>query len=247
MGVEDDLTPAEPTPEELYLGERIANLAQHPSDEARARIMAAVRSTAMPATAPRRRSAVRRRWRLALAGFGAACLFLSISAGALAASSDALPNSPAYELRRFEENLRVAVADPREQARLRLQFAAERVRQAKAEIRRGNVSVATKLLSDSRHDLEEAQIELHDIHDQSKASDLAREHDRVQSDAASEQNQLETNDKGRDVVSPPGQPSPTPGDGSNVPAPEGTTLPTANPNASPANNSDGSPDHAPTP
>ena len=48
MGVEGDLVPAQPSDEELRIGARIAGLAQNPSDEARARIMAAVRSTTMP-------------------------------------------------------------------------------------------------------------------------------------------------------------------------------------------------------
>src|ERR1700682_4206857 len=180
MGVDDDLTPAQPTPDELRVGALITNLAQDPSDEARARIMAAVRSAPMPATAPRRRVAMGSRWRMALVGFGATGLLFSASAGALAASSDALPRSPAYGLRRFEENLRVAVADSHQQPRLHLQFASERLRQAKAQLRRGDVSDAARLLSDSKHDLEDAQTELQNIHDPSEVLDLASEKARLQ-------------------------------------------------------------------
>jgi hypothetical protein len=238
MGVEDDLVPAQPSDEELRIGARIAGLAQDPSDEARARIMAAVRSTPMPAAGSRRRVAMRRQWRVALAGFGATALLLGASAGALAASSDALPSSPAYGLRRFQENLRVAVADQHQQPRLRLQFAAEKLRQAKVEASHGDVSDAAKLLSDCQHDLEDAQAELHDINDPSEVQNLSTEKAQLQADAANQQGQVETIANGGTTVVPSSPPSQTPGDEQNPapvePAPEGP-LPPAAPSAPPEN------------
>jgi hypothetical protein len=222
VGVDEDVDPGPPTPEDQALAARIAHLAQEPSVEARARIMAAVRSTPMPATAPRSRFASGRRWRVALVGLGTTALLLGASAGALAASSDALPSSPAYGLRRFEENLRVAVADQREQPRLRLEFAAEKLRQAKALTGRGDVNDASRLLVDCQHDLQDAQHELHDVHDPTEVLHLAGQEAQLQTDAANQLGQVDNIVNGGTTTPP--QESSAPGDNGN-PGTQGTSLP----------------------
>jgi hypothetical protein len=242
MGVDDDLESTQPTPDDVRLGARIANLAEEPSAAARARIMAAVRGAPMPASAPRRRVALGRRWRLALVGFGTTGILVAASAGALAASSDALPNSPTYELRHVEENLRVAVASQREQPRLRLQFAAEKLRQAKAQIRNGDAGNAARLVSDSRHDLQDAEAELKDLHDPAESQAIVSAEALLQADAANQQDQVNTLVNGGTVVEPP---SPAPSDGSNGPAPEVTPLPPTE-LAAPPDNGSGAPE-APSP
>jgi hypothetical protein len=245
VGVEDDQLPTDATPADLRLASRIAGLAQDPSDEARARIMAAVRSAPMPVAASGRRFAAGR-WRPVLAGLGATGVLLFASAGALAASSDALPNSPAYGLRRFEENLRVAVADPPGQLRLHLQFAADKVRQAKEQVTKGDAGVAAELLSDCRHDLHEARVELQAIHDPTESPELATEQDRVQSDASVEQTQVDAIVNGGEGASPSSEPSPTPSDES-VPTSDATASPLDQPTPSPDTRTAPSPDATPTP
>jgi hypothetical protein len=239
VGLEDEVGTAPPTPEDLALGARITHLAQDPSDDARARIMAAVRSAPMPATAARGRVAMGSRWRLGLVGLGATGLLLVASAGALAASSDALPSSPAYGLRRFQENLRVAVASQRQQPRLRLEFAEEKLNQAKALVVQGDVSDATRLLEDSQHDLQDANAELQDLHDPAEALGLANEEAKVQADVANQQGQVDTIVKGG-TITPPVQENPTSGDSPN-PAPEATAHPNS-PEASPDSSSSSSPE-----
>jgi hypothetical protein len=231
----------EPTPDELALAPRIAMLAQDPSGAARARIMAAVRSAPMPATASPRRAAAGGRWRLALVGFGTAGLLVVASVGALAASSDALPNSPAYKLRLFEESLRVAVADPRQQSRLHLQFAAEKVRQAKEQIRLGDATVAAELLSDTRHDLSQAETELQATNDAAEELNLEVEHDSLQSETVIAQAEVNTIVNSGGAGSPAPDSSPPPSDSSGVPAPPSTAVPPREPAPAPA------PDTSPTP
>jgi gas vesicle protein len=247
LGIEHEPMPSQPTLEELHLGARIANLAQDPSAEARARIMAAVRSTPLPATPPRRRIGMGHRWRTALVGFGASGLLFGATAGALAASSDALPSSPAYGLRRVEENLRVAVANQREQPRLRLQFAAEKLGQAKAQARRGDVSDAAKLLSDCKNDLEQARAELQEVSNPSEVQHLSAEQTRLQTDAVVEQHQVETIASGGTVVPPNSPPSPAPGDEANPAAAGGSAIPPTEPPASLDNTPADPPDSTPAP
>ena len=248
MGVENEPMSPEATPEDLRLGARIANIAQDPSAEAQARIMAAVRTAPMPGRAPRGRIAMGHRLRTALVGLGASGLLFGATAGALAASSDALPSSPAYGLRHIEENLRVAVADQREQPRLRLRFAAEKLSQAREQARRGDVSDAARLLSDAKHDLEQAQAELHDVNNPSDVQSLSAERTRLQTDAAVEQHQVETIANGGTVAPPNSPSSATPGDESSVAAPEGrVTPPTELPAPPPDNSSLGTPDSTPAP
>jgi hypothetical protein len=245
VGVEDDLGQAEPNPDEMALGARIAELAQDPSDGARARIMAAVRNAPTPATATRRRIAGGSRWRPVLVGFGTAALLLFASVGALAASSDALPNSPAYKLRLFEENVRVAVADPREKPRLHLQFAAERVRQAKEQIRRGGARVAAELLSDCKHDLAEAEAELLATDDPAEERALEEEHDRVESDAVIQQAQVETIVDRGGAGSPTLEPNIPSREVPVVPAPQATSSPPTEPVPSPDTSPSPFPDSTP--
>jgi gas vesicle protein len=247
MGVENEPVPAQPTPEELRLRARIAIMAQDPGAEARARIMAAVRTAPMPGTAPSRRIAMGHRLRMALVGFGASGLLFGATAGALAASSGALPSSPAYGLRHIEENLRVAVADQREKPRLRLRFAAEKLSQAREQARRGDVSDAARLLSDAKLDLEQAQAELHDVNNPSEVQSLSAERTRLQTDAAVEQHQVETIANGGTVAPPNSPSSATPGDDSDVPAPEVRVTPPTELPAPPDNSSAGSPDSTPAP
>jgi hypothetical protein len=190
MGV-DDRAPDAAEADEALLQARIANLGQEPSDAARARIMAAVRQAPMtPVNAPRRLG-LRMRWRLALLGVGAAGLLATGGAGAMAASASALPRSPAYALRLLSEGLRVALADPHQQSRLHLQFAAAKVRQAREELGRGDVSGAATLLDDCSKDLEAARAEVNALPGSAEAADLAAEQVKVSADAEIERVKVE--------------------------------------------------------
>ncbi len=245
MGVDNDQTNSEPTDEELALGTRIAQLARDPSGEARARIMAAVRNAPALATPSRQPIFAGGRWRFVLVGLATAGLLLAASAGALAASSDALPRSPAYRLRLIEENLRVAVADPREQPRLQLQFAAERARQAQEQIRLGDAGVAAELLSDCRRELSDAQLEAQATHDPAEELDLQAEHDSLQSEAMVEQAQVDAIVNSGDDHSPAPEASPTPGDPSGIPAEQVPASPAAAPEPSPGGGASPSADSTP--
>lgn len=140
--------------DERRLADELASLIQDPSADRRVRIMSAVRN--LPVAPPRSV----RRWRLAIAAIAAAALLVITSVGALAASSEALPNSPNYHLRSFGEQLRLTFADPTTREQLRISFAQSRISQARIVLQRGDRTDARGLLRDSRQYIAETKQEL---------------------------------------------------------------------------------------
>jgi hypothetical protein len=139
--------------DERRLAAELGALAEDASAERRGRIMAAVRSS----NAPRR--AVIGPWRVALAGLGAVGILMASTGGAVAASGDALPNSPNYSLRTFGEQVRLVVANPSEREKLRIGFATARIHQAQAILAHDRAN-AKGLLRDSRQYLNQTRNEL---------------------------------------------------------------------------------------
>lgn len=142
------------SPEEQGLAAELASLTQDPGAERRAKIMAAVRN------ARSGRRAFVRAWRLAIAAAVAVSVVAAGSAGAVAASADALPNSPTYSLRSLGEQVRLTFADPAAREQLRIDFALSRISQARVALQHGDRSDATVLLRDSRHYLTETKQDL---------------------------------------------------------------------------------------
>lgn len=145
---------------ERDLAMRLAQLADDPSPERRAAIMAAVRGAREPRLAPRTTMGG---WRPALAILAAAVILSASTVGVLAASADALPSSPTYSLRVFGERVRLTVADPTSRAQLRITFAHARIVQARMALGHGDRSDAQVLLRDSRQYIDQAQNELGDV------------------------------------------------------------------------------------
>jgi hypothetical protein len=139
--------------DERRLAGELAALAVDASAERRDRIMAAVRSSHEP------RRAVTGPWRLALAGLGAVGILMASAGGVVAASGDALPNSPNYSLRVLGEQARLALADPTAREQLRIAFATSRINQAQAILGHDR-SNAKGLLRDSRGYLNQTRNEL---------------------------------------------------------------------------------------
>lgn len=151
------LDDGELSPDEQRLAAELARLAVDPSPERRRRILTAVRA------APAPRPALLRPWRVAIAVAAALVLLAAGAAGALAASSDALPNSPNYPLRSIGERVRLALADPAGREQLRISFAQSRIAQARTVLKRDDRSNARSLLRDSRAYLGDAQQDLHNV------------------------------------------------------------------------------------
>ena len=143
--------------EEQRLAVELAGLSDDPSQDRRARIMAAVR-----ARRPVRADGVAR-WRLVLAGVGAVGILLVGSTGVVAASQDALPDSPTYQARLFGEHARLAVASPDQKVKLRIGFANARTTQAREVLGRHDAGNARGLLRDSRQYLAEARQDLGNV------------------------------------------------------------------------------------
>jgi hypothetical protein len=141
------------TLEERRLAAELGALAEDAGAERRNRIMAAVRSSHAP------RRAVLGPWRVALAGLGAVGILMASTGGAVAASGDALPNSPNYSLRTFGEQVRLALADPSGREKLRIAFANARINQAQAILPHDRAN-AKGLLRDSRQYLNQTRNEL---------------------------------------------------------------------------------------
>jgi hypothetical protein len=141
------------TLDERRLAAELGALAEDASAERRNRIMAAVRSSHAPS-----RSVIGP-WRVALAGLGAVGILMASTGGAVAASGDALPNSPNYSLRTFGEQVRLALADPSGREKLRIAFATTRINQAQAILVHDR-SNAKGLLRDSRQYLNQTRNEL---------------------------------------------------------------------------------------
>jgi hypothetical protein len=93
-------------------------------------------------------------------GVATAVLLVGVGTiGAMAASSRALPNSPAYPLRFAGEGIRLAVASPVDREHLRVDFARDRFRQAR-EVAPSNRSDAKRLIVDGRDYLAQARSDL---------------------------------------------------------------------------------------
>ena len=143
----DDLSPSEE-----QIARDLSALAADPSPASRSSIMQGVR-------AARRTAPSGMRWRLLIAVAAAVLLLASGTVGAMAASSQALPNSPAYPLRFAGEGIRLAVASPVDREHLRIDFARDRFRQAK-EVVRDNRADANQLIVDGREYLDQTRRDL---------------------------------------------------------------------------------------
>lgn len=150
----DDLSPAE-----QELAAELSKLASDPSPASRAAIMGAVR-TVMPR--PARTFMLPRAWRLSAAALVAVAMVLATTVFAFAASSTALPDSPAYGLRSAGEHVRLAILGTTDRELLRITFAREHFRQAQ-DVAHRNRSDAAQLLSDGRAYLDDARKELSSV------------------------------------------------------------------------------------
>ena len=173
------------SPAEQEIAGRLWKLAADPAPARRDSIMQAVRAATLVAV-PRRQQHLHRR--IMLAAVLAAALLPASAVGAVAASSQALPDSPAYALRFTGEQVRLAVASPVGREELRIRFARDRFHQAQA-VMSGQRSDATRLIHDGSDYLEQAR------HDASSLS--AGEQSRVENqlnqagaDQAAAENQL---------------------------------------------------------
>jgi hypothetical protein len=143
------------SPDEQDLAAELSSLASVPSPAARAEIMDAV----MTATHRMGRRRLPWAWRTAAAVPLAVTMVLATTALAFAASSTALPDSPAYGLRSTGEHVRLVVLGPADRELLRIAFARQHFRQAQ-DVVHSNRSDATQLLSDGRTSLDDARKEL---------------------------------------------------------------------------------------
>ena len=144
------------SPSEQAIARDLSALAADPSPASRDSIMHAVR-TARRTAAPRARWHLS--WRLVTAIAAAVFLLGGSTVGAMAASSQALPHSPAYPLRFAGEGIRLAVASPAEREHLRIDFARDRFRQAR-DVVRENRSDAKQLIVDGRDYLDQTRRDL---------------------------------------------------------------------------------------
>jgi hypothetical protein len=150
----DDLSPGEQD-----LAAELSKLTSDPSPASREAIMGAVRTaTRRTAQTPR----LTRAWRLTAAALVAVAMVLATTVFAFAASSAALPDSPAYGLRSAGERVRLAIVGGTDRELLRITFAREHFRQAKDVVHR-NRPEAVQLLSDGREYLTEAKSELQSL------------------------------------------------------------------------------------
>lgn len=151
MAVNDDLSPAEQD-----LARELSGLAIDPSPAARESIMRAVSAARVAEPkAPRWRL----RWRVMTAAVAAVLVLITGTVGVLAASSQALPDSPAYSLREAGEQIRIAFASTVGQEELRIQFARERFRQVPAVVHRSR-SEAMRLINDGSNYLDQTRSDL---------------------------------------------------------------------------------------
>ena len=151
MAMNDDLSAAE-----QELARELSSLAIDPSPAARESIMRAVSAaTQAEAKAPRWRL----RWRVMTAAFAAVLVLITGTVGVLAASSQALPDSPAYSLRGVGEEFRIAFASPIGKEELRIQFARDRFKQVPAVVHRSRAT-ATRLIDDGNSYLDQTRRDL---------------------------------------------------------------------------------------
>lgn len=145
------------SPAEQKLASELANLATDPDHATRGAIMRAVMQATYPEVSPHW---LFRPWRLLAAVAAAVALLATGTVGAFAASRNAVPNSPAYQVRLTGENVRLALADQKDREQLRIDFADERFRQAH-EIAHNDRADAQLLLRDGRRYLTQARDDLH--------------------------------------------------------------------------------------
>jgi hypothetical protein len=141
MAMSDDLSPAEEN-----LAGALSRLGLDPSPAARESIMRAVSAARLVET---RRPRLLVRWRVLLAAGAAVLVLITGAVGVLAASSQALPGSPAYSLRGVGEQIRITFASPVGREELRIQFARDRFKQVPAIVHRSR-SDAMRLINDGR-------------------------------------------------------------------------------------------------
>jgi len=147
------------SPTEQELADQLSELAVNPSAVDRDKIMRAVR-TAVRAPAPADRW--RRPWRLVAAATAVVLVVITGAVGVLAATSQALPDSPAYNLRYAGEQLRLVVASPVDGEQLRIQFARERFHQAQL-VAHENRSDAKRLIDDGSNYLDQTRRDLRSL------------------------------------------------------------------------------------
>jgi hypothetical protein len=144
------------SPSEQETAQELSALADDPSAASWDSIMRGVHA-ALPIAAPSAR------WhlsgRLVMAVAAAVLLLGGSTIGAMAASSQALPHSPAYPLRFAGEGIRLAVASPADREHLRIDFARDRFHQA-GDVVRENRSDAKQLIVDGRDYLAQARRDL---------------------------------------------------------------------------------------
>jgi hypothetical protein len=143
----DDLSPSE-----QQIARDLSALAADPSPVSRSSIMQGVRAARRPAPSGMR-------WRVLIAVAAAVLLLASGTVGAMAASSQALPDSAAYPLRFAGEGIRLAIASPVDREHLRIDFARDRFRQA-IEVVRDNRADAKQLIADGREYLDQTRRDL---------------------------------------------------------------------------------------
>ena len=144
------------SPSEQETAHELSTLAEDPSPASRDSIMHGVHA-ALPTAASRARWHLS--WRLVIAVAAAALLLGGGTIGAMAASSRALPHSPAYPLRFAGEGIRLAVASPADKEHLRIDFARDRFHEA-VDVIRENRSDAKQLIVDGRDYLAQARRDL---------------------------------------------------------------------------------------
>ena len=96
---------------------------------------------------------------MAVATLAAALVLITGTVGAVAASSQALPDSPAYALRFAGEDVRLIVASPVGREQLRIGFARDRFQQATAVVHRSR-SAANRLIADGGNYLQQTRVDL---------------------------------------------------------------------------------------
>jgi hypothetical protein len=134
----DDLSP-----EQRRVGEEIASLTTDPDAATQEAIMRAV----MGAIAPAARRRTVHHWRLFTMAAALLALLALGSVGAVAATGNALPTTPAYQVRLATEDIRLATVSSRERDLLRIRFAVDRFGQSQV-IASNNLSAAQRLFQD---------------------------------------------------------------------------------------------------
>jgi hypothetical protein len=164
----------------------LSDLAVDPTEATRRSIMRGVMQATARQTAPGRRVGGRPFW-LALAA--AVVLLILGTVTAFASSTKALPASPTYMIRVTGEDIRLALAGPKQRQDLRVGFARDRFQQAR-EIARTDRADARQLVSDGRGYLAQTRSELSSL-SANEQGEVQNELDQAESDAANAENQVD--------------------------------------------------------